>query len=114
MTSTQILLLVVGAMAAGSLLVGMRVARRLGEGVVKMSHVEGFKANLTTAALVGLAANRGLPLSTTHVSTGAISGAAGADVSRLNARTLRDFVLAWTVTPFFTAAVAAAVYAVAR
>ena len=34
----------------------MRIAHRLGEDVVKMSHVEGFKANVTTAFLVGLAA----------------------------------------------------------
>lgn len=114
MTPHQILLVVAVAMAGGSLLVGIRVARRLGEGVVKMSHVEGFKANLTTAVLVGLAANRGLPLSTTHVSTGAIVGAAGRDPSRLNRRTLRDFVLAWTLTPFVAGTVAAAVFLVAR
>ena len=114
MTSEQVLFVVAGAMAAGSAVVGIRVARRLGEGVVHMSHMEGFKANLTTAALVGLAANRGLPLSTTHVSTGAIAGAAGRHVSRLNRRTLRDFLLAWTVTPFVSAAVAAGVFALAR
>jgi PiT family inorganic phosphate transporter len=114
MSSRQVLLVVAGAMAIGSAAVGMRIARRLGEGVVKMSHVEGFKANLTTAVLVGLAANRGLPLSTTHVSTGAIAGAAGRDVSRHNRRSLRDFLLAWTVTPFISAIIAAAVFAVAR
>lgn len=114
MTPHQILAAVAVAMAAGSLVVGMRVARRLGQGVVKMSHVEGFKANLTTAVLVGLAANRGLPLSTTHVSTGAIVGAAGNDLSRLNGRTLRDFVLAWTLTPFFAGGVSAAVFLLAR
>lgn len=114
MTSHQVLLVAAGSMAAGSILLGLRVAKRLGEGVVKMGHVEGFRANLTTAVLVGLAANRGLPLSTTHVSTGAIAGAAGKDVKRLNGRTLRDFALAWTVTPFVSAAVAAAVLALIR
>lgn len=114
MTSSQILLVVAGAMAAGSLLGGMRLARRLGEGVVRMSHIEGFKANLATAVLVGLAAHRGLPLSTTHVSTGAIVGAAGPNLRRLSGHTLRDFVLAWTVTPASAGIVAAGVFALAR
>lgn len=114
LATSQVLLLVAGAMAAGSLAAGIRVARRLGDDVMKMDHVEGFKANLTTAVLVGLAANRGLPLSTTHVSTGAITGAAGTRLRRLNGRTLRDFALAWTVTPAVAAAVAAGVHLAAR
>lgn len=107
-----LLLLIAGTMAVGSLAGGFRVARRLGEGVIKMGHVEGFKANLTTSILVGVGANLGLPMSTTHVSTGAIAGAAGKDVTRLNKKTLRDFGIAWTVTPFVAGTVAATVYAV--
>jgi inorganic phosphate transporter, PiT family len=71
----HIMLLVAIAMAAGSLAGGMRVAKKLGEGVVKMNHREGFLANLTTATLVGVGAGYGLPMSTTHVSTGAIAAA---------------------------------------
>ena len=114
MSSRSVLLCVAGAMALGAILFGTRVARRLGEDVVRMDHVEGFKANLTTAALVGMAANRGVPLSTTQVSSGAIAGAAGAHPSRLNRRTLLEFALAWTVTPATAALVAAAVFAFLR
>jgi len=114
MSSRSVLLCVAGAMAIGSILFGTRVARRLGEDVVHMDHVEGFKANLTTAALVGVAANRGLPLSTTQVSSGAIAGSAGSHPSRLNRRTLLEFALAWTVTPVTAALVAAAVFALLR
>ncbi len=114
MSSRSVLLCVAGAMAVGAILFGTRVARRLGEDVVHMDHVEGCKANLTTAALVGLAANRGLPLSTTQVSSGAIAGAAGSHPSRLNGRTLRDFAIAWTVTPLSAALAAAAVFALLR
>lgn len=114
MTTTELLLVVAGAMAFGSLVAGMRVAKRLGEGVIKMTHVEGFRANLVTAVMVGLAANRGLPLSTTHVSTGAIAGTAGLSLRRLNGRTIRDFVLAWTFTPFFAGTVAALVHGAVR
>ena len=51
---------------------------------------------------------------TTQVSTGAIVGAAGGQLSRLSGRTLRDFAIAWTATPIFGALVAAAVFAIAR
>ncbi len=113
MTTAQVLLVGSSSMAIGSLL-GLRVARRLGEGLVRMSHAEGLKANLSTAALVGLGAARGLPMSTTHVSTGAITGSAGISLGRISGRTLRDFAIAWTVTPLFAAAVAALVYLAAR
>lgn len=110
----QIMLLVAAAMAAGSLLGGMRVAKRLGEGVVRMNHREGFLANLTTATLVGVGAGSGLPMSTTHVSTGAITGTAGFSLKRLSGRTLRHFLIAWLVTPPFAAVVAALVFIAAR
>lgn len=99
------------AMAIGGILAGLRIAKQLGENVVSMNHVEGFQANLTTAVLVATGANLGLPMSTTHVATGAIAGVVGLDAVRLNKRTLRDFVLAWTVTPIVAGGVAAAVYA---
>jgi len=110
----QIMLLVAAAMAAGALTGGMRIARRLGEDVVRMSHREGFLANITTATLVGLGAGSGLPMSTTHVSTGAIAGSAGLSLKRLSGRTLRDFLIAWIVTPPFAALVAALVFLLAR
>ncbi|MEU3226661.1 inorganic phosphate transporter [Streptomyces sp. NPDC006976] len=114
MTTWQIMLLVSGAMALGSLTGGMRLAQRLGEGVIRMNHRAGFIANITTATLVGLGAGYGLPMSTTHTSTGAIAGSAGANLSRLSGKTLRHFLIAWLVTPPFAAAVAALVFLVAR
>lgn len=112
MTSTKLLFAVTAAMAIGGLVVGSKVAGRLANDVIKMSHVEGFTANLTTAALVGLGAFQGLPMSTTHVSIGAISGTAGTDLSRIKKKTIRDFAMAWLITPPFAAAVAAGAYLV--
>ncbi|MEU5948045.1 inorganic phosphate transporter [Micromonospora sp. NPDC047465] len=112
-SATEISLIVAAAMAVGSL-AGVRVARRLGSNVLKMSHTEGFTANLTTAGLVGAGALLAWPMSTTQVSTGAIVGAAGGQLNRLSGRTLRDFAIAWLITPVFGAVVAAAAYAVAR
>jgi PiT family inorganic phosphate transporter len=110
----HIMILVTVAMAAGSLLGGMRVAEKLGEGVVKMNHREGFLANLTTAALVGVGAGAGLPMSTTHVSTGAIAGTAGPNLSRISGGTVRNFLIAWLVTPPVAGVVAALVFIWAR
>jgi inorganic phosphate transporter, PiT family len=112
--STGALLLCVAlAMLAGSLYAGRRVASVLAEGVVRMDHREGLLANLATAVLVGIGANFGLPMSTTHVSTGAIAGIARTDAGRLNRRTVRDLILAWTVTPMVAGLIAAASYAAA-
>jgi len=109
-----LLVVVAASMALGGLIGGVRVARVLGDKVIRMSHHEGFKANLTTALLVGVGAHLGLPMSTTHVATGAITGMAGTNPSRLNRRLLRDFALAWTVTPLVAGLVAASVFAIIR
>ena len=63
-----------------------------------MDHHEGFVANLVTAALVGVGAWHGLPLSTTHVSTGAIVGVGTARRGAIAWRTVLDLLLAWIVT----------------
>ena len=62
---------------------------------------------MTTAGLVGAGAILALPLSTTHVTAGAIVGSSGGELRRIPGRVLRDFILAWTVTPLFAAVVAA-------
>lgn len=112
MAPTTLAIWVAIAMAAGGLLVGSRIAGRMAHDVIKMRCSEGFVANLTTAALVGLGAFQGLPMSTTHVSNGAIVGTAGTNLSRLKGKTVRDFTLAWLITPPFAAAVAALAYLV--
>ncbi|WP_066369443.1 inorganic phosphate transporter [Herbidospora mongoliensis] len=112
MTTTGMLLSVTVAMALGGLVAGSRIADRLAYSVIKIPHVEGFTANLTTASLVGLGATLGLPMSTTQVSAGAISGIAANDLSRLNKKTVRDLLIAWILTPPVGAGVAALAYLV--
>jgi PiT family inorganic phosphate transporter len=98
------------AMVAGSVWGGLRVTRVLAENVTRMDHREGFVANLVTALLVGLGAWQGLPLSTTHVSTGAIIGAGTTRGSAIDWRTVRGMVLAWVVTIPLAAGLAVTAY----
>ncbi|MEO8841455.1 MAG: inorganic phosphate transporter [Kofleriaceae bacterium] len=98
------------AMVAGSLWGGLRVTRVLAEKVTRMDHREGFVANLVTALLVGLGAWQGLPLSTTHVSTGAIIGAGTTRARAIDWRTVRGMALAWVVTIPLAAGLAMTAY----
>lgn len=107
----ELLVLVAASMAVGGAVAGIRVGRRLGGDVIAMGHREGFAANLTTATLVGGGATLGLPMSTTHVASGAIAGIAGRDTRRLNTATLRQFLIAWTITPAVAGLTAAAIAA---
>lgn len=110
-STTSVALLVGVPMAIGSLLVGIRVARRLAEDVVPIDDQSGLRANLALSVLVGVGASRGLPMSTTHVATGAIAGASGGRLARLDSATLGGFALAWLATLPASAAVAAVVLA---
>ncbi len=55
-------------------------------------------ANLVTAALVGPGAALGLPMSTTHVSSGSIIAVGTQNATGLKWETVREMLLAWVVT----------------
>ncbi|HVA94751.1 MAG TPA: inorganic phosphate transporter [Candidatus Dormibacteraeota bacterium] len=89
--------LIVGlGIMAGSWLAGRRITSVLAEKITPMSDWEGLIANVVTTLLVAPGAMLGLPMSTTHVSTGSIMGI-GLH-RKMNWRTVREMVLAWVVT----------------
>ena len=90
-------LLITGVMAAGGLLAARRVARTLARSITPMTPVQGLVGNAATAALVIGASRFGLPVSTTHVSTGSIFGI-GADNGGLRWRAVSQIVAAWVIT----------------
>jgi inorganic phosphate transporter, PiT family len=61
-------------MAAGTAAGGWKIIKTMGKNVVKMQPVHGFAAQTTAAAVIGVATHYGIPLSTTHVISGAIMG----------------------------------------
>jgi inorganic phosphate transporter, PiT family len=108
-------LLVALAMGAGSLIAGFRVTETLARKVTPMSPGEGFAANLVTTLLVGTASLVALPVSTTHVSSGAIIGIGlHRGVETIRWRTVRDMLLAWVVTLPVSALIAAGAFALLR
>ena len=97
------------AMATGGLLNGRKVANTMSRKISTMSDGQAFSANLVTGVLVIVASRLGLPVSTTHVSVGAISGA-GLVNGSVNTGVLRNIVLSWVLTLPIAAAIAAAAW----
>lgn len=91
------ILAITAVMAAGGLLFARRVAQTMSQRVTRMDRAQGLIANLITAALVLFASKLGLPVSTTHVSVGAIAGV-GAKAGTLDWKALRNILLSWVAT----------------
>ena len=87
------------AMTVGSFAAGLRVSRTLGERVVHMHADTGLAGAMVAAGLVMAASFYTLPVSTTHVSTGAIVGAGVRQGARaVQWGTVASLVTAWFVT----------------
>jgi PiT family inorganic phosphate transporter len=106
--------LVAGGMLVGSLQAGRRVTTVLAEKITPMNHREGFVANLVTSLLVGPGAFLGLPMSTTHVSTGAIIGIGIQKGGAVDWKRVREMAFAWVVTLPAGALLGVLAYAVLR
>ena len=100
--------------ALGGLLDARNVGETLGRRVTGMSPGEGFVASLVTAVLVATASLHGLPVSTTHVSVGALAGM-GAVTGRACWRKVGEILLAWVCTvPCGAILAATAFFAIGR
>ena len=94
------------AMAAGGLLNARKVAHTVSRKIATMSDGQAFSANLVSGLLVIAASRLGLPVSTTHVCVGAITGV-GLVNGSANTRVLRNIALSWVLTLPVAAAIAA-------
>lgn len=92
-------LVVTLGMAAGGLVAGRRVLETMAKKLTPLPLAESLTASLATASLVGMASWAGLPVSTTHVSTGAIIGAGlKNDARKVKWGKVGEVVLSWVVT----------------
>jgi PiT family inorganic phosphate transporter len=98
--------IIAAVMAVGGLLNGRRVAETMSKKIVPLAHEQGLVANLVTSVLVLSASSFGLPVSTTHISVGAISGT-GFVTGKLDRTELGEIILSWAITLPLAASLAA-------
>ena len=103
------LVLVAITMAIGGVLGARRVAETMSHKITAMNHGQGFSANVATGILVILASVYGLPVSTTHVSVGALYGI-GVTTHQADSRVMSGILLSWLLTLPCAAALSGAAY----
>src|SRR6185437_6032207 len=86
-----------------------KVADTMANKIMDMNPGQGFAANLATALLVNTASYHGLPVSTTHVSVGALLGI-GITTRQAKWKPVIGVVLSWVITLPSAAIIAGAVY----
>ena len=91
------LLLVAIFMAVGGTIHSRGIARRMSFDITEMNPGQAFTGNFVTALLVILASVFGFPLSTTHVSCGALFGI-GIVNGTANKNAILQILLAWVIT----------------
>jgi len=103
------------AIALGTLTGGWRIVRTMGQRITKLKPYGGFCAETAGAASLFLASHFGIPVSTTHTITGAISGVGATQrFSSVRWGVAGRIVWAWVLTIPFSAVIAAAVYFAVR
>jgi len=87
------------AIAMGTISGGWRIVKTMGQKITKLTPVDGFCAETAAALSIFYSTHLGIPVSTTHVITGAISGVGA--VRRLSAvrwGVTLNIVWAWVLT----------------
>ena len=100
-------------MAIGGLLNARRVGETMSKKITGMNPGQGFAANIATAALVTTATWNALPVSTTHVSVGALLGI-GITTRQAHWKAVGQILLSWVITLPCAAALAALAAAILR
>jgi PiT family inorganic phosphate transporter len=94
---------------------GWRIVKTMGQRITKLRPVGGFCAETGGAAMLFLATNVGIPVSTTHTITGAIVGVGTAqNVSAVRWGIAGDLLWAWVLTIPCSAFMAALAWALGR
>lgn len=103
------MLLIAIFIAIGGLISAKHVADTLAHKITDMNPGQGFAANVSTALLVILGTLKGLPLSTTHVSVGALLGI-GITTRKAKWKTVIPVLAAWVITLPSAAVLAGLIY----
>jgi len=84
-------------MAMGALISARKVAETLSHRITEMDHGQGLTANVVTGFVVIFASKFGMPVSTTHVSSGALFGI-GTITGKANWKMIGKILAAWIIT----------------
>lgn len=102
----KVIIAVAVVMALGGLISARKVADTMSRRITELNHGQGLTANLITSSLVIFASHLGVPVSTTHVSCGALFGIGVAN-GKAHWKTIGGIFSAWVLTLPVAAAVAA-------
>jgi PiT family inorganic phosphate transporter len=87
------------SIALGTISGGWRIIKTMGQKITRLTPIDGFCAETAAASSIFLATHMGIPVSTTHVITGAISGAGSARrLSAVRWGVTLNIVVAWILT----------------
>ncbi len=112
---TWVLVLSYGTMAFGTLCGGWRIVDTLGQQLTRLRPPGGFCAEVSAASSILLATLLKLPVSTTHVTTGAILGTGAArNVGAVRWNIAGNILIAWVITIPAAAMLGGAILALLR
>ncbi len=99
------------AIALGTLSGGWRVVKTMGQKIVKLKPIDGFCAETASAMSIFTATHLGVPVSTTHVITGAVTGVGTVkSAASVKWQVTIKIVWAWILTIPMSALCASLVY----
>lgn len=97
---TWVKVVVAIALGMGTMVGWKRIVVTVGERIGKthLTYAQGASAEVVAMAMIGVADNYGLPVSTTHVLSSGVAGTMTASGSGLQWQTLRNILIAWVLT----------------
>ena len=97
-----VVLMISLSLGLGTMVGWKRIVVTVGEKIGKshLTYAQGASAELVAASTIGLASGFGLPVSTTHMLSSGIAGTmvASKGIKNLQAKTVRNILLAWVLT----------------
>jgi len=98
-------------MVVGIAVIASRVIKTVGEGITKLDNVRGFSADFTTASILMIASNLGLPVSASQTAVGAVGGTGlSHGHGELNYGVLGRIFASWFLTVPIAAVLSIAIY----
>ena len=110
-----VVLIAYSSIALGTISGGWRIIKTMGQKITKLTPIDGFCAETAAASSIFLSTYLGVPVSTTHVITGAISGVGSANrFSAVRWSVTLNIVVAWVLTIPSAAIIAALIFSATR